>query len=344
MGFGQKMPESISSVLLYLGRGGPYLRDRVVRLLRENRLRLVGMVGEDGRPETLDADAVIVVGMDSDVLKAVQLVAPKPIPLFPVSPPGYTAFFASAEWETLEEGLRRLALGDYRVEAFSMIKSVIDGGRSVYALNEAALFPSRSAALVEYTLKVDGELLWRDRADGIIVSTPTGSTAYAFSAGGPMVLRGADVFTVVPVNSLNPMRRALVVPASSTISLEDVNSLYPCEVVVDGVIRARVRGRVEAVKAEKPALFLRLSAGLSDVIERRERISGELRDMPPSAKFVLKMLETYRELSVKELVEVTGLPERTVRHALATLLSRGLVKRSINLRDARQRVYRPAQP
>ncbi len=329
----------LTNLLLYMGRGGPYVREEVIKAIKEAGLRLVGDLSEDLSQEVPEADLIVVIGLDSDVLKAVQLAARLKLPIFPVSPPGHATFFSSADWEGVREAFKKLSSGDFRVEELTMIKSSVDGITDTYSLNDVVITQVRSANLMEYTLRIDGEFIWRDRADGVIVATPAGSTAYAFSAGGPLVLRGSKVLSIVPINPLNPLRRALIVPEESRVRIEDIDSRYPCELVSDGVVRVKVRDYVEVSKADIPISLVRLHTKLSEPIEKKEVLSSSSQDIPPSAKFVLKMLEIYGSLTFRELVELTGLPERTVRHALSVLTSKGLIRKSVNLRDARQRIY-----
>ena len=288
------------------------------------------------------ADAVIVVGADSDVLRTIHAMDNSVVPVLPISPPGYSTFFASVDWDEIRDGIKKLASGRYVNHDYVRIRALIDGAEVLYALNEIAVFPARSATLVEYDLLVDGELVWRDTADGVLVATPAGSTAYAFSAGGPIIMGTSRVLEVVPVNSVNPLRRAVIVHDDAVITITNISSRSSIEVIADGIKRVKVSEGVKVVKAEAPAKFIRFEGGLGDVIERKARVVTEPKDLPPSAKYVLKMLRIYGQASPKELVELTGLPERTVRYALSILLKKGLVKRITDLRDSRRRIYKAA--
>lgn len=287
-----------------------------------------------------DYDALFLIGTDRDLLNILQLMRENIIPILHISPPGYTGFFSSIEWNKLSDSLEKIVSGKYDLVEYMRLKTFIDNNKSYYGLNEIALFSSRSAVLVSYDLSVDDEYIWSDTSDGLIIATPTGSTAYAYSAGGPIVMRNTNVFVIVPVNSLNPMRRSLVVPGDSRIRVSRITSSYKCEAIIDGVTRVKVKEEISVMKAEKPALFIRLEKRLSEQIERKIKLAIEELDLPPSAKYVYKMLELTGEASVKDLVEITGLPERTVRHALSLLVDKGLVVRVFNLRDTRKRIYR----
>lgn len=316
----------------------------IAKLLAEAgiRAKVLAMPLSSVKPEDLEGvDVLMIVGTDSDVLKATHQAVTEALPILPVSPPGYSTFFASTDWEGLKDVAERLARGEYVLRPYTRIEAVVNGEAVARALNEVAVFPSRSASVMEYDLFVNKEFVWRDKADGVLIATPAGSTAYAFSVGGPIVMPHSKVLEVVPVNTVNPLRRALIIPEDAEVAITNISSRYVVEVIADGVERVKVREEVRVVKAPSPVTFVRLSEGLSDVIERKVRVvSGEVKDLPPSAKYVLKMLKVYGPASTKELLALTGLPERTVRHALSVLLRRGLVRRVTDLRDLRRRVYR----
>jgi NAD+ kinase len=318
----------------------PSVVEYVVHILNKKEIDPKVISNYDELKLLSDYNVLILVGTDNAVLKALQAMGENSIPIFPISPPGHYTFFASVAWEELEKAINKLISGDYTVEKYSRIKAVIDGSKVVHALNEIALFSYKSATLLEYYLIIDNEFVWRDIGDGVIVATQAGSTAYAFSAGGPIVMGDANVFVIVPVNSLNPMRRPLVIPDQSEITLTNINSMYHVEVIADGIVRIKVNNEVKITKAENHAYFVKLFRRLSDAIKKKAKLAEEIQDIPPSAKFVLKMLKIYGESSVKELAERTGLSERTVRYALSVLMRKGLVRRLVNLRDTRQRLYR----
>lgn len=293
-----------------------------------------GMIEVDS---TASADVVLALGDDRAVLDAVRLLGEGETPIMGVSTGG-AGYLTSVSIDELGAALEAFERGEYEEEEYTKLKGVADGAIELYALNEIAVFPSRSATLMSYELLVDGDFVWSDRADGVLVVTPLGSTAYALSAGGAVVFEGARVLEVVPVNSMDPSKRPLIVPDSAVVEVRGVTSRYPCEAVADGGNRVRVKQSVTVSKAETPVRIVKLKSKPSVREVLRDKVIGAS-DMPPSAKFVLKMLELKGPMSARELAEETRLPERTVRYALAELLRRNLVRRSVNLRDARQVYY-----
>jgi NAD+ kinase len=240
--------------------------------------------------------------------------------------------------------VKRLRAGQYWVEPVDRMRCEI-GGNAYAALNEAAVLAAQSGQFVRHSLWVDDELVWRDRGDGLIVATPTGSTAYALSAGGPIVLSRARVFSCVPVNSSDD-HHAIVVTSDARVSVTDVSANGGVEVVLDGRERVRVaKGEVVRVgRHEEPARFVRFGEKqYTRILGKLRKEGGEdapaLQAGPPSARFVLKILEYEGSLTQQEMVRESGLSERTIRNALSWLLSHGLVTKEPNLRDARQDVY-----
>uniref|UniRef100_A0A7C4DA01 NAD kinase n=1 Tax=Staphylothermus marinus TaxID=2280 RepID=A0A7C4DA01_STAMA len=292
-------------------------------------------------PEVLQTyDIMLIVGTDRDFLEIIHRVRFIDVPIVLISPPGYSSFFSTTSWDGLWEGIEKISERDFTIEDFSTLQIEIDGSKKHYCLNEVALFADKSGVILDYTLRVDDETVWRDSGDGLIVSTPVGSTGYALSAGGPIVARNANVMVIVPVNSLNPMRRPLIVSDSSTISISDISCRVATVAIIDGVLREKVKENLVVRKSDKRIRLVRFEAKLLDSMARKRRIALEIEDSPPSVKFIYKMLETYGSLTMRELVELTNLPPRTVRYALKILVEKGVVERLTSLRDARVSIYR----
>jgi len=290
---------------------------------------------------TTDADIVIVMGGDRGLLQYFhQMVSDSP-PVLGIYESDSTGFLAQVETKNLDIAINRLKSGDFGVDEVTRIGVKVDGKDVEPVLNDVAIFPSKSATLMEHKLNINGEGVWHDNSDGVIISTPIGSTAYSMSAGGPMVLPKAKVFVIVSVSSVDVTRRPLVVPEDTLIEIIDITSRYHCEVILDGGKRLRVRNSLECSKHQFPARLISLAEDsvATSLIAKKVRLAEELLGMPPSAKLVLKTLEYEGPLSQKELASRSMLPERTVRLALSYLLDKGYVKKKVSLRDARQRIY-----
>ena len=283
------------------------------------------------------ADVLVVVGDSGFVLDAVRA-APTGVAVLGVGTgPAFLAEVTAAQFPS---AARRLASSDYRVEEVDRMTCSVGGEVRGSAVNEAALLASTSGQIVRYSLSVDDELVWRDRGDGVIVATPTGSTAYALSAGGPIVLPDAGVLSVVPVCSTDDhgLRDA-------RIRLTDVDARGGVDLVLDGRERSRVGHREEVVltRSDEPARFVRFTEKRASAVVgklKAQREAGdELARAPPSAKFLHRLLVYEGPLTQQELVRESQLGERTVRNAMAWLLAEGIVVKEPTFRDARQGVY-----
>ncbi|MGI0023658.1 MAG: NAD(+)/NADH kinase [Nitrososphaera sp.] len=286
-------------------------------------------------------DLVLVAGGDRGILDYFHKVVTDSAPVLGIYETDSTGFLSQLEVRDLEFATSRLKRGDYSVDKVFRLAVKVDGRPVDPVLNDVAVFPSKSATLMEHVLRIDGNDVWHDKSDGVIVSTPTGSTAYSMSAGGPMVMQKAPVFLIVSVNSLDNTRRPLVVPNDSVLEVADIASRYHCEVVLDGGRRQQVKNMLECSKHEFPARLVRMAGDSSaaSLMAKKVKLSEDMLKMPPSAKLILKTLEYEGALSQKDLASRTMLPERTIRLSLSHLLSQGYVKKKTSLRDARQRIY-----
>jgi len=283
-------------------------------------------------------DVLVAVGDDHFLLQTLRRAAPETA-LLGVG----GGFLAEVPPEQLDEALGRLLAGEHWTEERLRLEVRLDGRRIAPVLNEAALSTSRGAGFLRYTLEIDGERLWRDGGDGVIVCTPTGSTGYGLSAGGPIVMENSEAFVVVPVAS-STGQRPVVVPSRSVITIADIESRLGRDLVLDGDERVRLRTKGFTIHAaEHPARFVRFGKA------RYLRVFGKLHAMqenleipssaPPSAKFLFRLLEDEGPLTERQLILESGLPERTVRNALSFLIKANLVRRTPSLRDARGAVF-----
>jgi len=284
-------------------------------------------------------DVLVAIGDDHFLLQVLRKVAAETAVLGVGG-----GFLAETPPEKLDEALRTFAGGDYWIEERLRLEVHVDGRRLAPALNEAVLSTSRGGGFLRYTLEIDGERLWRDAGDGVIVCTPTGSTGYGLSAGGPIVMENSEAFVVVPVCS-STGQRPVVVPSRSVITIGDIESRLGRDLVLDGHERVRVQAKGFTIQSsEHPARFVRFGKA------RYLRVFGKLHAVqkalalpasaPPSVKFLFRLLEDHGPLTEKQLIGESGLPERTVRNALSFLIRSNLVRRSASLRDAREAVFR----
>src|ERR687884_329136 len=288
-----------------------------------------------------EVDLVFVAGGDRGILEYFPKVVTDSAPVLGIYETDATGFLAQLEVRDLESATSRLKRGEYSVDEVFRLSVKVDGKQVEPVLNDVAVFPSKSATLMEHVLRINDKDVWHDNSDGVIISTPTGSTAYSMSAGGPMVLQKSPVFIVVSVNSVDNTRRPLVVPNDINLEIANIMSRYHCDVVLDGGCRWRIKEVLDCYRHEFPARLVRLIGDSSPIslIAKKVKLAKDLLSIPPSAKLILKTLEYEGALSQKDLSARTMLPERTVRLSVSHLLDLGYVKKKTSLRDARQKIY-----
>ena len=310
-----------------------------VRLSLENQG--IGAVYLGNKQLTKDVDYVIVTGGDRGVRTYFHRFTNSTIPVLGINEFESSGYLAQTDLKEFVAYLNRLKKGDFTIEHLTRIGVKIDGKNVYPTLNDIAIFSSKSATLVEHVLRVNGEEIWHDSSDGLIVSTPIGSSAYSMSAGGPAIYQNSKVFCIVSVNSLDITRRPLIVPEDSFVEIDDISSSLRCEVVMDGKDRFKVDKIVTCTKFPQTANVIRMKKDSTTVsaLAKKVKLADELLNMPPSSKLLLKTLEYEGSLTQKELAAKTLLPDRTVRLALRHLLDKGYVKRRVSLRDTRQRIY-----
>ena len=287
------------------------------------------------------ADCVIVVGGDKGVRNYFHRTFDSTLPILGISEGEASGFLAQIDIKEFSSYVGVLKKQKYTVEEVPRLGVKIDG-RNVYpVLNDVAVFSSKSAILMEHTLRVNGEEVWHDNSDGIIVCTPIGSSAYSMSAGGPVLFQDSAVFEIISVNSLDVTRRPIIVSNDSSIEIDDISARLHCEVVLDGLDRYKVNKTVECTQFFPPAKIIRLKKDSTAIsaLAKKVHLAEELLSMPPSSKLLLKTLEYEGSLTQKDLANKTLLPDRTVRLALSHLLKKGYVKKKVSIRDARQKIY-----
>jgi NAD+ kinase len=183
------------------------------------------------------ADLAMVVGGDGTLLGAARNLCEHEIPLVGVNL-GRLGFLTETSLDNLSESLEALLAGQYQLEERMMVHVRVqrEAGdlASERALNDLVLHRGSNARMAELETYVDGQFVFRQRSDGLIVSSPTGSTAYALSAGGPIVHPSMQAFILVPVCPHTLTNRPLLVPGDSHIELVLVNNPGQLQLTLDG--------------------------------------------------------------------------------------------------------------
>lgn len=221
-------------------------------------------------------DLVVALGGDGTILKAVHLLGESEVPVLGVKY-GRLGFLSGARAETMRDAVGQALAGEARIERRATLHAeVVMDGRVVgtyRALNEVAVGRGSSGRVVAFDLAIDGHNVMSTRADALIVATATGSTAYALSAGGPVVAPGFGGMVVVPVAPHTLRARAIVTDTADVveITLPDPSRADAC-VTVDGDVRPCRRSieRVTVRRGEHDVSLVKL-----DGRDFYETVAGE---------------------------------------------------------------------
>lgn len=221
----------------------------------------------DFEPESAKGvEVVLVLGGDGTLLRAAELARPAEVPLLGVNL-GRVGFLAEADPESLDEAVSAVIENDYLVEERMTVEAsvVINGGgpvRRTWALNEAAVDRTSRGRILDVVLEVDGRPVTGFGCDGVLCATPTGSTAYAFSAGGPVIWPEVEALLMVPLTAHALFARPLVISPRSQVAVEVDAAGYPAVLVCDGrrTIPVPPGARVELARGDAPVRLVRLRA------------------------------------------------------------------------------------
>lgn len=227
-------------------------------------------LGEKGVPlGSAKADAVIVVGGDGTILRTVQHMK-APIPLLAVNW-GEVGFLADLDPAEAFPFIRTLP-GGFSVEERMRILLRKDGEDLGTALNEALIVTTRPAKMLRFSIIIDGVVTEQFRADGLLVSTPTGSTAYAMSAGGPIVDPRVQGFLLVPLAPYLLSSRPHLISSNRKLEIR-LESAKAANIVLDGqqTIELGTSSTIEVRRSEKPALFVDVKRNFFEKVNRKLR-------------------------------------------------------------------------
>lgn len=210
-------------------------------------------------------DAAVSLGGDGTLLQMARHLAPLEIPAFGINF-GKLGFLAEIDAQGIGKAIARLAQGNYSIEERSLLQAKVitkdESEITVHALNDLVLAKGMFSKMAHLNLYINGKPSGSYAADGLIVSTATGSTAYSLSAGGPLVMPALDVSVITPVCAHSLTARALVIPLSEVIELRGVPGSEEMMLSADGeniaVIADGTSVRIE--KSPYTMKFIRLTS------------------------------------------------------------------------------------
>ncbi len=204
--------------------------------------------------EDMDVDFVITIGGDGTILRAFQRSKAK---LLGINA-GVMGFLTEVDTANIEAALGRVLSDDYKLDERIKLKVLVNGKRLFDCLNEVVLHTAQVAKMRHFKICIDGSVADDFRADGLMIATPTGSTSYAMSAGGPIIDPRVEAMVMVPIAPFKLSGRPLVVPARSSIEIT-LETPKECHVVLDGQEIVALEGdeKVEITESEHKAKFIR---------------------------------------------------------------------------------------
>lgn len=218
-----------------------------------------------------EAECVIVLGGDGTLLRAARNLVNLGLPFLGINL-GHLGYLTEGDRNSITGILERVIAEEYFMEERMMLRGRVKkkDGRVIsddVALNDITINRSRSLRVIKFKLYVNGEFLYLYTADGIIISTPTGSTAYNLSCGGPVVEPTAKLFVVTPISPHSLNNRSLILSSTDTIELEllgsdkDLDSQVEYVTYYDGdsIVQMEPGDRLEIVRAEQVTKILKLS-------------------------------------------------------------------------------------
>ena len=185
-----------------------------------------------------DLDTLLTLGGDGTLLRGARLLNGHAVPILGVNM-GHLGFLTCCPADQLEHSLMRFARNDYTVESRILLHvTVSDRHRKVkgewLALNDVAVHKGGFARIVPLRVSVDDELIASYSADGVVISTPTGSTAYSLSAGGPVVVPTLETIIVTPISPHTLAIRSVVLPATASVTVQADGATEELMITVDG--------------------------------------------------------------------------------------------------------------
>jgi NAD+ kinase len=264
----------VKSIALYVNTEREQAREtaqRVTQIARERGIAIALCGSEGNGLDFVDsgcdldfADLLITVGGDGTLLRGTRMVHERGIPILGVNT-GRLGFLT--EVEANEEGFAALARvldGDVAYDERVALHAQVAGQHEMhFALNEVVVRRTAQARLAPYGLVLDGELVARLPSDGVMVATPTGSTAYWLSVGGPIIHPAVDALGIAALLPHTLFARPLVVPSDATIEITCDGELTGANLETDGIVAADLRAgdRVLIRRAAIPVRFARVRSG-----------------------------------------------------------------------------------
>ncbi len=200
-----------------------------------------------------NTDIIISLGGDGTMLATARILRDKDIPILGINL-GSLGFLTQLTPDHLERALARLTEGDYKIEKRLILKTEIIGGpalESPYALNDIVIDKGNVSRVINLSLYADGEYICSYTGDGLIIATPTGSTAYSLAVGGPIINPDMEAAIVSPISPFSLTSRPIVFPPDRTLEVKVRSEHGHASLTIDGQVTAKVapKGAIRITRA-----------------------------------------------------------------------------------------------
>lgn len=221
----------------------------------------LGRPVETGADDFAGCDVLVVLGGDGTLLSGMDIAVPRDMPLLGVNL-GRLGFLCEVEPDDIESDVAQLMRGEYTIESRMMLEAKIPGHEPMFALNEVT-FTRRWSAIRIITMEIEakGMLVDRFAGDGMIIASPTGSTAYSFSAGGPVIAPGVECMLLTPICPHTLQSRPVILPADEQITVKILGEPGAVQAAFDGrhlVQLSEGAREVCIARSKRCAKFIRL--------------------------------------------------------------------------------------
>ena len=230
----------------------------VSQILSENKVSFVTYTPKTELPSTDGIDLITVIGGDGSMLSAAKDFQHLDVPFVGINL-GKVGFMADLDYGSVDQNLIEVLKGNCLPETKETIDCIYNG-KSYTAYNEIVLHTQKSYKLMQFEVKVNDNFVYRKRADGLIISTSNGSTAYSLSAGGPIVSPDVSALVITSLNPLSLSARPLLIPTDSKVevSLTKTPPNTDSYIIIDGNEEIKVEEGLSTFKIQKSAKGFKL--------------------------------------------------------------------------------------
>ncbi|MCX6665512.1 MAG: NAD(+)/NADH kinase [Euryarchaeota archaeon] len=210
------------------------------------------------------AEIIVTIGGDGTILFALAEIEK---PIFSINTGGM-GFLAEVESKYAISGLKKVIAGEYTIEERSKLKITVDGKRLPDAVNEVTVQTSQIAKMLHLQLYVESDLIETMGADGVIIATPTGSTSYALSVGGPLMDPAVSAMIIAPIAPFKLSARPWVIPLNKTVKIALLPKSKESKIVIDGQFskEATPENDILVTGSEKKARFIRFGESFYQMV------------------------------------------------------------------------------